>query len=123
LPLTSRKDKRDFVYVEDAVRAHLLAATGPIMASGIFNIGTSVETTLEEVVQAIERRTSKKIRVEEGAYESRQWASPCWAADVRLAGEILGWKPAHDLEAGLRKTIAWAEARRQAKLATKWSIP
>ena len=115
LRLTSRQEKRDFVFIEDVVEAFLLAACNIAVRSEIINIGTGVETTLEQVVGIVESCVGKKLQFREGAYENRQWSSPCWAPDVRNAAKILGWKPTHDLERGLRKTVHWVQSEMAAK--------
>jgi nucleoside-diphosphate-sugar epimerase len=106
LKLSSRQEKRDFVYVEDVVQAFLLAASNDIKNSHVINIGTSIESNLGKIVHIIERNLGSKIQIRQGAYQKRPWDSPCWAADIRRAQKLLGWVPAHDLETGLHKTIA-----------------
>jgi UDP-glucose 4-epimerase len=93
---------RDFVYVGDIVSA-LLAAAGH--GGGPFNIGTSRETTVDELHRAC-------ATVAGVAHAPR--FEPARLGDVRrsvldagLAERELGWKPQTSLEAGLALTWAW----------------
>ncbi len=107
LKLTSRKEKKDFVFIDDVIDAYLMAPRSKINGPNIINIGTSVESTLGKVIKTVEHYVGKKLKVIEGAYQNRSWDSDCWAADIRKARDILGWQPTHNLETGLRKTIDW----------------
>jgi UDP-glucose 4-epimerase len=93
------RQTRDFVYVGDVVEA-MLAAEGH--EGGVFNIGTGVETSILDL-HALCRRITGAEREPE--------MEPPRAGDVlrsvidpKLAELELGWRPSHDLEAGLRKT-------------------
>ncbi len=114
LPLTSLQEKRDFVYVEDVVDAYLLAASKPTLKHGLYNIGTSEEHTLGEVIQHIERSFGTTLEVHEGAYPYRLWTSRCWAADTARARRDLGWAPRYSLERGIKQTVDWFLEKRQA---------
>ena len=50
---------RDFVYIDDVVRAFLRALTKP--ATGIINIGTGRETTLNDLYARLSRATGSKL--------------------------------------------------------------
>ena len=50
--LVSPTVARDYVYVDDAVEAFILAAKTPTADPGaVFNVGTGVQTTLGEIVE------------------------------------------------------------------------
>ncbi len=92
---------RDFIYVGDVVRA-VLAAGGH--EGGVYNVGTGVEKSINEVHEACRRVTGDDREPEYG---------PARAGDVlrsvidpSLAGRELGWRAEHDLDSGLRET--WA---------------
>ncbi len=108
LPVTALSEKRDFVFVEDAVEAMRLAytsGTGVNPDSQIINVGGGKESSILDIARALHSLTGKTLRVKEGAYPPRPWNSPCWAADIAKAREALGWAPRHDLMNGLQKTI------------------
>jgi UDP-glucose 4-epimerase len=97
---------RDYVYVEDIVRANLLAADRS-EATGSVNIGTGVETTVLELVDAV------GALGEGGSFTARH--EPERLGEVRRscldaarARELLGWEPQVPLDEGLRLTLAAA---------------
>lgn len=113
LPLTSFNETRDFVYVEDLIKAYLISASDHIQGSHIINIGTGVETSFREVIRIVEDLTQKKIKVVEGKYEQRPWSSNCWAADATKAKQLLNWVPAYTLREGISEVLKWHCAQKQ----------
>ncbi len=91
---------RDFVYVGDVVEANLRAAQAS--AVGAFNVGTGRETSVRDLLHAMERVTGKAADVR---------PAPVRAADIlrsalrpdKAAAE-LGWRAHTSLEEGLRAT-------------------
>jgi UDP-glucose 4-epimerase len=87
---------RDFVFVEDVVRAFVLAADSP--AEGAINVSTGRETSLSDLVTAIGvKRLDGPSRLGE---ISRSTLDPA------LAAERLGWRARTPLAAGLERTLA-----------------
>jgi UDP-glucose 4-epimerase len=93
---------RDFVYVGDVVQA-LLAAAGH---DGVFNVGTGVETSVNELHAACRRAS--------GVEEQPRYA-PARPGDVlrsvidpSRAERELGWRAGTSLDEGLVQTWAWA---------------
>ncbi|NPA85457.1 MAG: NAD-dependent epimerase/dehydratase family protein [Crenarchaeota archaeon] len=89
---------RDFVYVDDVVRATLLALGNP----GTFNVGTGRATSVSELVELLERLLGRELAVER---------LPPRPDDIRHSVasikkmEKLGWRPEVGLEEGLRRTL------------------
>jgi UDP-glucose 4-epimerase len=97
---------RDYVHVADIVRANLLATRpeGP-EAGEVLNIGSGTETSVLELIRSLERIRGAPLDRHHGpARPGEQRRS---ALDSRLASQQLGWRPALDLESGLRQTFAW----------------
>jgi UDP-glucose 4-epimerase len=90
---------RDFVYVGDVVRATLAAAGH---AGGVFNVGTGVETSVNELHAACRRVTGYEREPEHGP--ARPGDVLRSVIDPSLAERELGWRPEHELEDGLRLT-------------------
>jgi UDP-glucose 4-epimerase len=99
------RQTRDFVYVGDVVDA-VLAAVGH--GGGVFNVGTGVETTIGDL-HALCRRVTGVDREPE-LKPARAGEVLHSVIDPSLAERELGWRPQHDLEAGLRKTWEWVSA-------------
>jgi len=92
---------RDFIYVEDIARCIYLAATrecGPVL-----QVGTGVETTVTELVGAIEAAVGSPLRLEHAG--PRRGDVLASVSDNRLAEEQLGWKPQVDLANGIAHTV------------------
>jgi UDP-glucose 4-epimerase len=96
---------RDYVYVGDVVEANLTAASSD--ATGPFNIGRGVETTVLELVDALAPRASDGFAPEHAP--ERPGEVRRIALDASRAREELGWDSAVELEAGLERTLAWLE--------------
>ncbi len=93
---------RDFVFVEDVARANLLA-TQLGEACGIFNIGTGVGTSINQVFEHLRRATGYRLAPAYGPAmhgETRHIYLEC-----SHAAEGLGWRPEVGLAEGLSRTV------------------
>ena len=97
------KQTRDFVYVEDVVRACLAAMESEFC--GPLNVGTGIETeiaTLYALLAKIAERDLPPVFAPARAGEQRRSV-----VAIERAKEVLGWAPQVELEDGLRATYAW----------------
>jgi nucleoside-diphosphate-sugar epimerase len=107
---------RDFTYVENAVLANLLACEAPNVSGKVFNVGVGARISLNEVLRALGRITSKTL---EAKYDApRDGDIRDSQADISQAREILGYEPQVTFEEGLRRTFEWYRAT-QMKSAAK----
>lgn len=97
------KQTRDFVFVEDAVRANLLAMQKNVV--GIFNIGTGRETDVNTIAKKIQKLTHAELPMRHAPAATGDLMRS--ALDARLAREKLGWTPLVKLDEGLEKTVKW----------------
>jgi UDP-glucose 4-epimerase len=98
---------RDFVFVDDVVDAFARARFGG--SALLANVGTGTETSVNELFAAMARLTGF---AEPAVYApARPGELARSALDPTLLGQQLGWKPAHTLDDGLARTLAWFEAR------------
>lgn len=94
---------RDYVYVQDVVSANLKALEG--QTEGIFNIGTSREVSLNEIIKLLGKNFAKKLEVVyEDAIKGELMHS---SLDCSLARQTLGWSVECEIEEGLKKTIEY----------------
>ena len=93
---------RDYVYVEDVAAANVLALEQG--DDGAFNIGTGAPVKTRELLDGIARLLGREARFTP-ADPPGDLKRSC--LDNRRALEVLGWRPTHDLAAGLAKTVAW----------------
>jgi GDP-L-fucose synthase len=93
---------REFLYVDDAARAMILAAER-LDTSVPVNIGTGVETRIRDLAETI-----KSITGFEGELvwdSSRPDGQPSRYLDVSRARELMGFEAQVPLEHGLRRTV------------------
>ncbi|MDP2469850.1 MAG: NAD-dependent epimerase/dehydratase family protein [Candidatus Palauibacterales bacterium] len=100
---------RDYVYVGDVAKANLLAALTDVSGSTgmdevAFNVGTGVETSVNELARAVMRVAGRVVPVEHAPARAGELQRSCLDSG-RLAG--LDWRPAGELEDGLAATYAW----------------
>lgn len=107
LSLVSSKTARDFIFVDDVVRAYLKAAQSPKLAGHIFNIGTGQQSLLKDVVSLVVKITRAKVKQNWGAMPGRPFDTDIWLADISKAKRVLNWQPKYNLEKGLRETVNW----------------
>jgi UDP-glucose 4-epimerase len=94
---------RDYVYVGDVVESMLAAAV--FQGSGVFNVGTGIETSVNELYAAIQRAAGVEREPLYG--EARLGELQRSVLDNTLAGRELGWQPRHSLDDGLGETWSW----------------
>jgi UDP-glucose 4-epimerase len=92
---------RDYVYVDDVVRANLLAVESP--AGGAFNIGRGVETTVLQLVEALAPHARDCFEPEHAP--ARPGEVRHNALDSTRAEQELGWRATVGLEEGLERTL------------------
>jgi GDP-L-fucose synthase len=100
---------REFLYVDDAARALLLAAER-LQTSEPVNVGTGVETTIRDLAETIERLVGYEGETVWDA--TRPDGQPKRFLDVSRARELMGYEPTVSLEDGLERTIASFRERR-----------
>ena len=97
------KPTRDYVHVADVTRAFLLAADGVV--SGTFNIGWGKETSVNELLAALQRVAGTNI--EPKLEPLRPGELDRSAIDSRAAADAFGWRPERSLEEGIADTFRW----------------
>jgi UDP-glucose 4-epimerase len=94
------KQTRDYVYIADIVAAML--AAGGSDATGTFNVGTGIETSVLDLGRMIGEACGRPFEPEMGP--PRPGEVQRIAIESSKAERELGWKAATSLEDGLRKT-------------------
>lgn len=108
LELNVAPTRRDFIDVRDLAAAIVLAATAPVAGLAI-NIGRGEAVPIGEILALLLDAAGlpgETLRDRGGRVESR---GAGWTlADIRLAGQLLGWEP----RIGLRRSVQgmWAAA-------------
>jgi UDP-glucose 4-epimerase len=95
---------RDYFYVSDAVSA-LLQALSYEGESRIFNIGSGVGRSLNELLDAIDALIGTPVK---RVYKpSRAFDVPANILDISKAKKQLNWKPQMQFSEGLSRTAQW----------------
>jgi UDP-glucose 4-epimerase len=100
---------RDFIYIDDLVRAIRLAATVEGIAGEVFQIATAAETTVSELVEML-TGTLEAAGLRDIA---RHNAAPRLGdvrrnfSDTAKARRLLGWQAETALGDGLKRTVDW----------------
>jgi UDP-glucose 4-epimerase len=93
---------RDYTYVEDVAAANL-AALGRPQARGAFNIGTGVETSVNELFARLARSAGFDGTPIHGPARPGEQRRSC--LDPARAAHDLGWRPSVSLDEGLARTF------------------
>lgn len=99
------RQTRDYVYVDDVVAALVTAATAKQINRQVINIGSGVETSVLELVQAIESVTGRSANLL--LNPEKTGGVPRLVADISRAQTLLGYRPFTSLADGLTKL--WRE--------------
>jgi UDP-glucose 4-epimerase len=103
------KQTRDYVFVADVARANIAAANGN--ANGAINIGTGLETSVNELYHTLGTVGDVTRAPEYGparpGEQSRSVISPA------RAGELLNWRPQVELANGLDQTFTYFKEHKE----------
>jgi nucleoside-diphosphate-sugar epimerase len=104
------EQSRDFTYIDNVVHANLMAADAPAekIAGQMMNVATGSRSTLNETFNILCELTGYKGEPAYGALRSGDIRDSF--ADIRRAGELLGYGPIVDFREGLRRTVEWYRA-------------
>ncbi len=105
------KQTRDYVYVDDVVKANTLALT--LGKNQIYNIGTGIETDVNDLAKKLKRETGSNIGLKHG--KAKQGEQRRSAIDPAKAIKELSWKSSIYIDEGIKKTIKWYKNRQCAE--------
>jgi UDP-glucose 4-epimerase len=102
---------RDFVYVDDVVRAMAAAGFADGVDGDIINVGSGQETSINELVRLVARATGREVRPLHSTAQSGGVSR--LVADITLARQKLGYVPRVSLDEGLAQMVAHYERLQQ----------
>lgn len=108
LDLTPGEQRRDFIYVDDAVDAFVLLAGTPPERLRPFeelDLGSGRPVTVREFAERVKRLAGSRTRLRFGARPYRDNEVMESRADTG-ALERMGWRPRVELEDGIARTVA-----------------
>jgi len=97
---------RDFTYIDDAVDATVLAAQSDRALGEVFNVGTGVETRVNELAAILSRIIGSTL---EPQHTNRRDIDNIRrrVVNIEKTRRTLRWVPNFTLEAGLGNTVQW----------------
>jgi len=101
------KQTRDYVFVADVVQANIKALN--YNQSDYFNIGTGIETDVNELFHFLNRFNGDKTEEKHGPGKPGEQLRS--VLNNKKAKELLNWQPTVQLEVGLKKTFEFFKLR------------
>ena len=106
-PLTIQGDGshfRNFIYVEDLARAHVLAMDSK-GENQIFNLEGLRKVTMKELAETVQDLVDKPVEIQylparPGDYEGKE-------VSRQKGKQLLNWEPEIDFEEGVKRTLDW----------------
>ena len=95
---------RDFIFVEDLCRAIMLALDADVR-SGVYNIGTGTEASVNELIVSLEGALGRNLEREH--LPERRGEVKHVYLNIDKARKLLGFDPKFSLEEGLKRTYDW----------------
>ncbi|MGB9743311.1 MAG: NAD-dependent epimerase/dehydratase family protein [Minisyncoccales bacterium] len=99
----SGRQTKDYIFINDAINATLLAFKKNIQ--GILNIGTGRETSVLEIYHKLKKLTHSKSKKRHIPLPPIGFKRGCLS--IEKAKKLLSWKPKYTLDEGLKKTVEW----------------
>ena len=96
---------RDYLFAGDVADGFVRLLESDV--EGPINIASGRAIALKDVVAAVGTLTGRPDLIRLGAIPAAATDTPLVVADVARLHRALDWRPAHDLEQGLRLTIDW----------------
>jgi UDP-glucose 4-epimerase len=104
---------RDFIYVQDVVRANLLAATTGDIGGQVINIGSGHSVRINDLWQAVCAVSGRNLKPEYSPKRPGDIVES--VAGIQSAGERLGFECEIPFEKGLELTFEWYRKSQKAK--------
>ena len=100
------EQKRDHIYVKDAVKATILAAEAP---SGIYNVGTGRAASFNEIIKCLNQSLGTSLEPDyfDNPYKGKY--QDFTQADMANSGKHLKFKADFSVEEGVKDYVKWLE--------------
>jgi len=100
----SGEQTRDFTYIADIVRAHILAVESSAEGE-VFNIGGGNRLSLASAIAVIEQIVGRKLTI--ATRPAQKGDASHTYADISKAANILGFQPMVSIREGLEREFVW----------------
>lgn len=100
----------DYVYVDDAVQATLLALESPVTGETL-NVSTGKAVTVLELTETMLEVAHSTMRP---VFDAPDWTQgSCRAGNAAKIERVLGWRPTTSLREGLSRVFAWVRTNEE----------
>jgi len=99
------KAKRDYVYIEDVIKAFISAIEKKMQGLSIFNVCTRKSTSAEEIVEIVSKIKGIEIKVKNNSSRLRSDEVDVEYGLYDKAKDVLGWEPKYGVKEGLTHMI------------------
>ena len=103
---------RDFNFIEDVIDAYIETYNNRenISPGDILNIGDGEQHSVCKVFKLVKELTGYRKKPHWGKVKLRDSdKTRTWIADNSKIKKVIGWKPRHNIENGIKKTIEWVK--------------
>ena len=103
------RQERDFIYIEDVIRAMVLAGIkNNKSVSGIYNLGTSRTTSLRQIIRSIK---ATGVEVKDSYTPKTDIGQNSFSLDTSRFRKRFEWTPKTALCTGIKNTLLWFQER------------
>lgn len=102
-----RGQLRDLLFVDDAVRGLLAAASSEKSNGEIVNLGSNRGFRIEKVIDLVQELTGSSIPINFGITSARSFEPLKFFMDAHKARRLLNWRAETPLRQGLGATVQW----------------
>lgn len=98
---------RDYVYIEDVVRAYDAVLKSQSLLDGIFNFGTGIGITINDLANIIIGKCDRQDTLTLSHTDPRPGEVDKLICNAKKAQDVLGWKTQYSIQVGLSIFIDW----------------
>ena len=98
---------RDYIFIDDLVRATMMALNSDQAVNEIFNIGSGVGLSIREIISLVEAITG--IEAIENVHPARIFDIPVNVLNIERATKKMSWVPMISMQEGLHRTLRWLD--------------
>jgi UDP-glucose 4-epimerase len=100
---------RDYIHTEDCARALITLADCCHSGVTTVNVANGRGYTVHEIIQLIEKITSRKIEIHFDEKRTRKFDKQTQVANIGKLINLTGWSPSKSLEAGMTELLRYEE--------------
>ena len=104
-PTSDGSQLRDFLYIDDAIRAIIMCLENKKSRGQILNIGTGKPKLIKRVIQMV-KKVSKGGKPQYGMFKLRKFDIPKLYPNINKAKNKIKWRPKVSFEKGIKITVS-----------------